>query len=255
MKRISLFTIAFLGLSATALAVPYKANSLGFAAPIVADHNALPGDTVYGTIIYDNTAGAFMGLGANGSWQSFSGSSGGAIAQWGTVGNDLYYTSGFVGIGTSTPSARLEVEANGASPTLKVSHNSGGADSQLLITNQHNAHIQFYSGNYAGSNGSGSPGNTLFDFRQSHDLIIGASTDDNLGSRANYVTVRGDNGWVGIGTVTPGVTLDVNGAIRPGDASSVTTCGMGQGNGEGSIRYDYTAHNMEFCNGTAWTAM
>ena len=61
-------------------------------------------------------------------------------------------------------------------------------------------------------------------------------------------------GNVGIGLSSPQVTLDVAGAVRPGSQSAVTQCGLGQANGEGSQRYNYTTHTMEYCNGTRWTA-
>lgn len=57
-----------------------------------------------------------------------------------------------------------------------------------------------------------------------------------------------------IGTTSPGVSLDVNGGIRPGSTAAVTACGSGQGSGEGTTRYNYTSHNMEYCNGTTWVA-
>lgn len=60
---------------------------------------------------------------------------------------------------------------------------------------------------------------------------------------------------VGIGTASPGVALDVNGAVRAGASTTVTACGAGQANGEGSQRYNYTTHAMEYCNGTSWVAL
>ncbi len=59
---------------------------------------------------------------------------------------------------------------------------------------------------------------------------------------------------VGIGTTAPSVALDVTGAIRAGSDAAVTACGAGKANGEGSQRYNYTSHVMEYCNGTAWTS-
>ena len=97
---------------------------------------------------------------------------------------------------------------------------------------------------------------------------IAATTTANTGSgSANYIplwtsttalgnspiAVSGSN--VGIGTTAPGVTLDVNGSLRAGSSASVTTCGSGQANGEGSQRYNYTTHYMEYCNGTTWVAL
>lgn len=60
------------------------------------------------------------------------------------------------------------------------------------------------------------------------------------------------SGKVGIGTVAPVVSLDVAGAVRAGSETAVTACGSGAANSEGSQRYNYTNHVMEYCNGSAW---
>ncbi|MBC7419141.1 MAG: prepilin-type N-terminal cleavage/methylation domain-containing protein [Bdellovibrio sp.] len=60
-------------------------------------------------------------------------------------------------------------------------------------------------------------------------------------------------GNVGIGTTSPAATLDVNGSIRPGSSATVTACGMGAANGEGTMRYNYGTHKMEYCDGTTWS--
>ena len=57
-----------------------------------------------------------------------------------------------------------------------------------------------------------------------------------------------------MGPSTPTTTLDVNGAIRTGSSTTVTTCGSGLANGEGSLRYNYTTHKTEFCNGSGWSS-
>ncbi|MDR3605761.1 MAG: hypothetical protein P4M08_00095 [Oligoflexia bacterium] len=78
----------------------------------------------------------------------------------------------------------------------------------------------------------------------------GASPWSLNGSNAYYSA-----GNVGVGTTSPGVTMDVNGGVRAGTSTSVTTCGSGQANGEGTQRYNYTTHNMEYCNGTTWISV
>ena len=72
---------------------------------------------------------------------------------------------------------------------------------------------------------------------------------------SNSTSLYYNLGNVGIGTATPGVALDVNGGVRAGNSTGVTACGSGSSNGEGTQRYNYTTHYMEYCNGTAWIAL
>lgn len=54
----------------------------------------------------------------------------------------------------------------------------------------------------------------------------------------------------GIGTATPAATLDINGEARIGNTSLACS-----GTTEGAIRYNGTSHELEYCNGTAWTSL
>lgn len=47
----------------------------------------------------------------------------------------------------------------------------------------------------------------------------------------------------------------MNGGIRAGASSSVSNCGLGAVNGEGTQRYNYSAHAMEYCNGSTWVSL
>lgn len=69
---------------------------------------------------------------------------------------------------------------------------------------------------------------------------------------ANDVFAVRNSGQVGIGTRSPTVSLDVRGGVRAGSDSEVTVCGNGVAGGEGTQRYNYTSHQMEYCNGSGW---
>ncbi|MDG0816078.1 tail fiber domain-containing protein [Bdellovibrio svalbardensis] len=78
-----------------------------------------------------------------------------------------------------------------------------------------------------------------------------ASNNLTLDSTANatkgYVLINPTGGNVGVGTATPAIKLDVAGAVRVG--TDATACAAGVA---GAIRYN--GGNVEYCNGTAWTA-
>jgi hypothetical protein len=84
------------------------------------------------------------------------------------------------------------------------------------------------------------------------NIVVTAGTATGTGT-AGTVQLMGGN--VGVGVAAPQVALDVYGAVRAGSSTAVTTCGSGQSAGEGSQRYNYTSHSMEYCNGTGWVAL
>ena len=57
------------------------------------------------------------------------------------------------------------------------------------------------------------------------------------------------SGSVGINTASPAATLDVNGGVRAGSATAVTACTAAS---EGTQRYNFTKHAIEWCNGSGW---
>ena len=131
------------------------------------------------------------------------------------------WPGGRVGIGTTSSAGFLDVEG-GTSP-----YNRG--DSIILVA-QNGA---------TGGNGSPRPGG---------NIILEAGTGDTGYSTGNIQLLNGD---VGIGTTTPGVTLDVAGAIRPGGVTTGASC-TGQ---QGAISYDSTTYATVYCNSSSvWAA-
>ena len=57
-------------------------------------------------------------------------------------------------------------------------------------------------------------------------------------------------GKVGVGTMTPVVQLDISGAMKIGnDASACSSTTAG------SMRYNSTSSQFEFCDGTSWKTL
>lgn len=125
--------------------------------------------------------------------------------------------SGNVGIGTSSPTSPLQVQA---------SYNGNWA-TQILNTGTTNAHGLWVD---IGPSSTGVP------LRVSQN-------------NTSYLEVT-NGGLVGIGVTNPVAKLDVRGDVRIGNTGAACTAVN-----EGAQRYNATAKNMEFCNGTAWKTM
>ncbi|WP_374073547.1 beta strand repeat-containing protein [Bdellovibrio bacteriovorus] len=150
-------------------------------------------------------------------------------------------TSGNVGIGMTNPNTPLDVgAASGGAKTdiLAITSTTTGASTQPVMrfdtVPANNNVLGRISALDAGS--------------YSAALIFETSPTKGSGSSVTTERMRIDgSGNVGIGTTSPASKLDVSGSVRVG--TDATACAAGIA---GAIRYN--SGNVEYCNGTAWTA-
>jgi hypothetical protein len=141
---------------------------------------------------------------------------------WTTGTNSIYYNSGNVGIGTTTPGAKLDIGAGSA---------ARGSYSDLLIgTGGNNAQMEFYGPTKSSA--------------ITHDETLGGLVLYTNGPAFSPSMFVGNGGNVGIGTTSPSVKLELanNSAIKLGNAYF-------------SSGGDFVhLANNEWYNGTSWTA-
>ena len=129
----------------------------------------------------------------------------GSTSQWNTVSSTINYLAGAVGIGTATPQAVLDVYGTGSSSAMLVPRDTTtarptGINGMLRYNTSSNAMETF-------ANGLWTP------------LATGASGASQWTTNASNIYYN-STGNVGIGTVTPSATLDINGnAIIEGSNS------------------------------------
>lgn len=119
---------------------------------------------------------------------------------WSKSGNDLYYNSGNIGIGTMNPSGTLQI-VNTVSPAVLIG-----------TTNQEQAAFgqATFSGNWSSD---ATTGDAIVRPDTGKNLIL-ATEPDNVNQRFPARLLVTKDGNVGIGTITPQAKLDIAGDIK-----------------------------------------
>ena len=154
-------------------------------------------------------------------------------------GNALTVPSGYVGIGTTSPSSPLHIyEETGSSHgvntgTIVLQHNDSGGSSCIVFSSKINWNSDYGYIQYEDSTNTGD---------EKGRLIIGTENDGYGANHQDLVIIK-PSAAVGIGTDTPGAYLDVNG---------YTTQGSYSGGGGRYFNYNTGMHLSSQGNISGW---
>jgi len=170
-----------------------------------------------------------------------------STSQWVTSGSDISYITGHVGIGTTTPDANLHVNGNAfVSSNLAL----GGVLSMgtVNVVARHTLSAITATGNLT-------PHTVIFDhpttaFVTTANVSVGGelSVVGNVAVDTNTLFVDTVNNRVGVGTTSPGSTLDVTGDINFTGALTQNGTTYG-GGGSGSSQWVTSGNNIHYPTG------
>ena len=155
-------------------------GALSWASPAGINIGTSIGSATEGSVLFAGASGVLAQDNSNFNW------------------NESNPAGGSLGIGTVAD----------AYVKLHVKTADSGGDIRMLLDSPA-SHVLFLSGNSAGTHGGGTAGNAMLDFASGKDLHFTSSSDTGLTGLSSKMTIRGDNGHVGIGTTAPSELLTV----------------------------------------------
>ncbi len=175
---------------------------------------------------------------------AFYASSSGDTVIWNKNGSNISYNNGDVGVGTVSPSEKLEVYdgniiiSNDANPATLILKGDRSNSSDGLV--QVDSRIDFLND---GGNVDGVRINVFNDASKTHFGIQEISG----GIYYDRFYIQGSTGNIGIGTITPARTLHVNAVMRLEPIPTAPTSPA-----KGDMYFDSTLNKLRVYDGTTW---
>jgi len=141
--------------------------------------------------------------GTNSSWATI------ASSQWTTSGSDIYYNTGNVGIGTSSPTTKLHVSDTGTGTLISSSSDTT------------NTGFSWSDGTISGVLVASGVGGTALYTQSNHPTVFGTNNTERMRIDSS--------GNVGIGTSTPNTKFHVQGADVRFTAANYVSTSVGTG--------------------------